>query len=100
MEVVTSFQEHKISFVIKNPVSFGYQLIDSTSDEFVRDLESNSIIRLTDTSNGDWSIRATVSEVVGSVKFQKDSYTRTESVDPYALCSDSKGDFSIVQAFL
>jgi hypothetical protein len=72
----------------------GFTLMDARTDREIRPLQDGDLIDVAK-DGPQWTIRADVGGKVGSVRFglNENEARRTESVAPYSLQGDDKGDF-------
>ncbi|MCB0323945.1 MAG: choice-of-anchor D domain-containing protein, partial [Bdellovibrionales bacterium] len=72
-----------------------FTLIDAETDQDIRNINNQEIISLEDLPTTALNIRANTSPAtVGSVVFDFDGTTATESVAPYALFGDQNGNYT------
>ncbi|TWU60317.1 G8 domain protein [Rubripirellula tenax] len=78
------------------PEITGLVLVDANSDEDLSALANGTVVNLTALPSKDLNVRAATNSNTASVGFDltgPSPFTKTESVEPYALFGDADGDF-------
>ncbi|MEQ8677173.1 MAG: PA14 domain-containing protein [Aggregatilineales bacterium] len=74
-----------------------FTLINADTDQPIMQIRDGDVIDLAQLSTRNLNVSATVNSRVRSVRFNYDNVTRVENAAPYAMLSDSSGDYNAWQ---